>query len=177
VQAAILNGLRGGLGPANFAGLTRLNPMTTALVFSYTNAGAADTQGVDLGLNYYMSSAWTLGFNYSWFDFELSERSAAGDRVLPNSPENSGSLSLGYTGDRFDAGFAYRYVEEFDWAAGVFVGTVPQYDIIDLHFGFDVNDRLRLGINVANALDDEHIQAFGGDVIGRRALGSVTFSW
>ena len=175
VQTAILNGLRGGLGQ-NFPGLTRLSPTVTALVLSYANAGSADTQGVDAGLNLYLNDAWTLGFAYSWFDFELTESQDL-DRVLPNSPENSGSVSLAYSGARWDGGVAYRYVEEFDWAAGVFVGTVPQYDIVDVNFGFDVTDNFRLALNVANAFDDEHIQAFGGDVIGRRALGSVTFSW
>jgi outer membrane receptor protein involved in Fe transport len=175
VQTAILNGLRGGLGP-NFPGLTRLSPTTTALVLSYANAGAADTQGVDAGLNLYLNTAWTLGFAYSWFDFELKD-AQIGDRVLPNSPENSGSVSLAYSGARWDGSVAYRYVEEFDWAAGVFVGTVPQYDLVDVNFGFDVTDNFRVALNVANAFDDEHFQAFGGDVIGRRALGSVTFSW
>ena len=175
VQTLILNTLRGALG-SNAAGLTRLSPTLTGLVLSYANAGAADTQGIDLGVNFYLTDAWTLGVNYSWFDFELQE-SLDLDRVLANAPENSGSISLGYAGERFDGSVAYRYVEEFDWAAGVFVGTVPQYDIVDVNFGMDVTDGFRLAINVANAFDDEHIQAFGGDVIGRRALGSVTFSW
>ena len=32
-------------------------------------------------------------------------------------------------------------------------------------------------LNVANVLDEEHWESFGGDILGRRALGSVTFSW
>jgi outer membrane receptor protein involved in Fe transport len=174
VAAGINAFLTGALGP-NRAGITTVGGRP-ALVLSYTNAGTADTQGVDFGLNLYLTNQWNLAFNYSWFDFEIAELQG-GDRVLPNSPENSGSLHLGYNGSRFNAGIGYRYVEEFDWAAGVFVGTIPQYELIDLTAGFDVTDSIRLGLNVSNALDEEHIQAFGGDVITRRALGSVTFSW
>jgi len=40
-----------------------------------------------------------------------------------------------------------------------------------------VTDAITLGVNVSNLTDEEHWQAFGGDVLGRRALGSVEFSW
>ena len=40
-----------------------------------------------------------------------------------------------------------------------------------------INDNWRFGINVANAFDDEHWESFGGDIIERRALGNITFTW
>ncbi len=33
------------------------------------------------------------------------------------------------------------------------------------------------GRPAANLFDDEHWEAFGGDILGRRALGSITFNW
>ena len=48
---------------------------------------------------------------------------------------------------------------------------------MDLGFNFEINDDWGVGVNVANALDDDHYEAFGGDVLARRALGYVAYSW
>jgi len=156
-------------------GLTMVNG-SPAIVASYTNAGAADTQGIDFGLNYYITNTWNLALNYSWFDFELKDQQL-GDLVEPNAPENHASLGLGYVGDRFDFSVGFRWVDGFRWAAGVFVGDVPSYEVVDVGGNWKINDHIRLGVNVSNALDKEHYQSFGGDLISRRALGNVTFTW
>ena len=179
VRTQILNTLRGGLG-GNFAGLTTINGLP-ALVLSYTNAGTVDTEGIDFGVNVYVTNAWNVAFNYSWFDFEVQDfgrlLGPAQAQLLPNSPETSASASVGFNGERFDASVSGRWVDDFRWAAGVFVGDVPSYTTMDLTAGFDVTDSVRLGLSVTNLTDEEHWQSFGGDVLGRRALGSVAFSW
>ena len=43
--------------------------------------------------------------------------------------------------------------------------------------GYALTDDFEVGLNVSNLFDDEHIEAFGGDVIERRALASVTYRW
>lgn len=162
-------------------GLAILANGQPAIITSYTNAGTVETEGIDFGVNFFLSNTVNLAVNYSWFDFEVTDfgglTGAARDQLLPNSPENSASASLGFTFDRWDASIGYRWVDDFRWAAGVFVGDVPSYDTVDLNAGFEVTDNIRLGLNVTNALDDDHYQTFGGDVLGRRALGSVTFNW
>lgn len=174
VAAQILATLRGGLGP-NFAGLTTVNGRP-ALVLSYANSGVVDTQGVDVAFNYYVSNRWVADFSYSWFDFEVKEQNER-DQLLPNAPETKFSAGLAYTGDRLSTSLKYRWVDDFPWAAGIFVGEVPSYDLIDLSVGFRVTDNWELGVDVSNLLDDEHFQSFGGDLISRRALGHVSFSW
>ena len=57
------------------------------------------------------------------------------------------------------------------------MGDVPSYDVVDLGLGYDINDNWQVGVDVSNLLDDEHYQAFGGDLLSRRALGHVTFTW
>lgn len=174
VQAQILATLRGGLG-ANFAGLTDLNGQPT-LVLSYANAGVVDTEGIDFALNYYITGSWIADLSYSWFDFEVKE-SQLGDQLLPNAPENKLSAGLAYSGERLGASVKYRWVDDFAWAAGVFVGFVPSYDVVDLGVNYRINDNLQVGIDVSNLLDEENYQAFGGDIVTRRALGSVSFRW
>jgi iron complex outermembrane receptor protein len=174
VQAQILATLRGGLG-TNFPGLTAINGRP-ALVLSYTNAGKVDTQGVDFALNYYISNAWLADFSYSWFDFEVKESNAR-DQLLPNAPENKFTAGLSYNGERFGASLKYRWVDDFPWAAGIFVGNVPSYDLVDLSANYRLTDNWEFGIDVNNLLDDEHFESFGGDLLSRRALGHVSFSW
>jgi outer membrane receptor for ferrienterochelin and colicins len=178
LPAPVVAGIETFLGAALGArrgGLTTVNG-APALVFSYINAGEVDTQGAEVAVNYYLNNNWILDANYSFFDFEVQDQ-RAGDQLLPNAPENKFNLGVAFRGNRFDAKVAYRWVEEFDWAAGVFVGTIPQYDVINLSANFRLSDMLNFGVDVSNLLDDEHYEAFGGDLLSRRALGFVGVSW
>jgi iron complex outermembrane receptor protein len=177
VQAAILNTLRGNLPASLFALMSNLpNGQPIIALASYTNFGEVDTQGVDVGLNYYVTDHWLVDFSYSWFDFEVKQQ-RVGDKLLPNAPEHKGAVGLTYTAERFSGSAKYRYVDGFPWAAGSFAGDVPSYGLLDLALGYEINDHLGLGVDVSNLLDKEHWQSFGGDIIGRRVLGHVTFGW
>ena len=54
---------------------------------------------------------------------------------------------------------------------------MESYTTVDLGFNLDLNDGWAVGANVANALDDVHIESFGGDLLERRALAYVAFAW
>ncbi len=176
-QAAILGALRANL-PANlFALLSNLpNGQPIVALASYTNFGEVDTEGIDVGLNFYFTDQWLLDFSYSWFDFEVKQQ-FQGDRLLPNAPENKFALGLTYTGSRFGGSLKYRWTDDFPWAAGIFVGDVPSYSVVDLGLSYDITDNWQVGVDVSNLLDEEDFQTFGGDLIGRRALGHVSYSW
>ena len=178
VPAPLAAGLRQFLGLAlgnNLAGLTTVNG-APALVLSYTNAGEVDTRGGEIALNYYVNNNWILDFNYSHFDFEVKEQ-ALGDRLLPNAPENKFNLGLAWRGTSLDAKVSYRWVEEYDWAAGIFVGTVPQFDVVNVSANYRINNTFGIGADISNALDNEHYESFGGDLMSRRALGFVSVNW
>jgi outer membrane receptor protein involved in Fe transport len=147
-------------------------------VASYTNFGQVDTQGVDLGMTFYLNPEWTLNLNYSWFDFDIKDSLPGLDRLLlPNSPENKYAGAISYGGQRFDFAASYRWVDAFRWAVGPFQGDVPSYGTADFVANLRVTEAVELGINIANIFDEQHWEAFGGDLLGRRALGSVTFRW
>ena len=149
-----------------------------ALVFSYTNAGEVDTEGLELAANYYVTNNWIVDFNFSHFDFEVKPGTQVqGDQLLPNAPEQKWNAGLAYRGAKFDGKIAYRAVDGFDWAAGVFVGHVPSYDVINLSGRYRISEMFAVGFDVANATDDEHWEAFGGDLLHRRALGFVSVNW
>lgn len=166
------------LGPTFALMSNNVDGVPILALASYTNFGSVDTQGVDLGADWALTRNWNLGFTYSWFDFELQESRPGFERLLlPNTPEHAASASVGYVGERFDASLSYRWSDEFRWTVGPFQGQVPDYGVVDLVGNFDLNEHFSVGLNVANALDEEHWEAFGGDLLGRRALGSVTFRW
>lgn len=175
VQAGVTAFLAGALGPARRAGLTTVNGLP-ALVFSYANAGEVETQGAELALNYYVTNNWIVDFNFSHFDFDVKSQQT-GDRLLPNAPEKKFNAGLSYRGAKFDAKIAYRWVDEFDWAAGVFVGTIPQYDVVNVAANFRITPMFGVGADISNIFDDEHWEAFGGDLMSRRALGFVSINW
>lgn len=178
VPALVVPGLTDFLSKAlgaNRGGLTMVNGQP-AIVFSYTNAGEVDTQGGEIAINYYVTNHWLIDANFSLFDFDVKS-AAVGDRLLPNAPETKYNIGLGWRGDRFDAKATYRWVDEFDWAAGIFVGHIPQYDVINVNANYKITDNLGFGVDVSNALDDEHYESFGGDLMSRRALGFVSVNW
>ena len=56
-------------------------------------------------------------------------------------------------------------------------GEVEAYTTLDLVATYVLDERWTFGLNAANLLDSEHWEAFGGDLIGRRVLGSITFGF
>jgi hypothetical protein len=100
---------------------------------------------------------------------------AQGDRLLPNSAKHKGGVSLSYTGQQgFDASVSTRFIDSYEWAAGIFAGTIPSRQDIDVSVGYRINNYVRGHALVSNLLDQERFQQWGGSVIGRRILGGIT---
>jgi iron complex outermembrane receptor protein len=183
-----------------------LDGSTVVVGRTYANVGEVTTQGVDFGVQYFVNENWNLQASYSWFDFDIVgtdqlsstecvvtasgavPSNTAGCILLPNSPEHKGSLSAIFSKNRWSAGIAGRWVEGFRWAAGVFQGNVPEpltrgpaedfsYHTVDVNASVNLNEVMSLGLNVANATDNVHRQTFGGDLLRRRAILSLTFGW
>jgi outer membrane receptor protein involved in Fe transport len=147
---------------------------------TYANVGLVNTQGVDFGLQYFITPELNLQANYSWFDFEIvdvGDLQDLRDILLPNTPEHKGSLGLSMQRKRWSFTAAGRWVQGFRWSAGVFAGEVPSYTTMDVGATWQVTDLVQLGLNVANATDKVHRQTFGGDQNGRRALVNMTLTW
>ncbi len=176
LAALLLSRLQAALGPNFFILTNNLDGTPILGAVSYTNFGAVDTQGIDLGLNWSVTNAWTLNATYSWFDFDIQDSQPGLDRLLlPNSPKNKGSFGLGYLAERWNAGTSFRWTDKFRWVTGPFQGDVKAYTSVDLNANYDVTSTLTLGLSVSNLFDEEAYQSFGGDLIGRRSLLSLTY--
>ncbi|MEP6589959.1 MAG: TonB-dependent receptor [Gemmatimonadota bacterium] len=158
------------------AGLTRQEDGTTAIVVSYTNAGKVDQKGIDVGIGVQLNDEFRVDGTYSWFDFTVKEASAAGDQLLPNTPSRKGTLTLGYEGARngFDASISGRFIQSYDWAAGVFMGRIPSAELFSANVGYQITNRYRVFAVGTNIFDQQRYQLYGGAVVGRRILGGLT---
>jgi outer membrane receptor protein involved in Fe transport len=61
-----------------------------------------------------------------------------------------------------------------DWAYGNWVGPVPSSQTLNVAGGYRLTRFLRVHGVVTNLTDQRRYQAFGGAVIGRRALVGIT---
>lgn len=159
--------------------LTNREGESIVLFQSSTTFGKVDTRGVDVGFGYFFSDDLRLDFSYSWFDFGIAEdRGGQRDLLLPNAPENKASAGLTYTGDRWDASLRGRWVDSFFWFhASWFNGDVESYTTVDLSGNYRLNQHWTVGLHVANLFDDKHWEAWGADLLRRRALAHATFNW
>ncbi|MEX0602879.1 MAG: TonB-dependent receptor, partial [Bacteroidota bacterium] len=150
-----------------------LSPRT---IWSYVNVGKVNEGGVEVGANFYLSEDWLIRGNFSYFSFEVLEQHLY-DVLLPNTPSYRMGGGVTYThSDGHDVGASIKYLPTFEWAAGIYQGTIPAYTVVDLSGSFIVSSNFTVNVNVSNLLDRQHYQIFGGSLLGRRAVATVTWT-
>ena len=93
------------------------------------------------------------------------------------TPATRTGKPISYLATKYDVALKYRHVDGFPWSAGVFEGPIEDYDLVDLTANYRISERLQIGLNISNLLDEDHYQIFGGDLIERRALGHLSIRW
>ncbi len=143
-------------------------------VWSYGNAGRVSETGAEAGVNYYLSEELSLNANYAWFDFNILEQSA-NDQLMPNAPRNKLNGGVTYRSALgYEAGITVKYVPSFDWAAGIYQGRILAYTLVDLAARYNITPRIDAGINVSNLFNRVHYEIFGGSLLKRRAIATLT---
>ncbi len=159
---------------ARSALLATLANGSRAFALSYGQAGEVTERGVEFGLGIGITPELRADASYTFFDFDIDQQQLGQD-LVPNTPKHKGAVSLSYIGlQGIEAGFSARFVDGYDWEAGVFAGSIPSSQSIDVHGAYQLNPNLRLHAIVTNVLDQERYHLFGGSVIGRRFLGGMT---
>ena len=145
---------------------------------SYTNFDAVNIQGVDLALNYALPAGWRVSSSYSWFDFDVEHQPAGTEGLLlPNTPAHSMSAGMAYERGRISASADVRWVDDFRWADGFFLGDVKSYTVANLSAIYPLSSSVSVTVNVDNAFNDRHWETFGGAVVKRRALVGLQYNW
>ena len=153
----------------------------------YTNFGPVDVTGFDLGLTYLVTPELQVGGTYSYLsagDIEavVDEEDFAVDPISGvlvgsplNAPENKFTLNALYRADGgWSGSFGLRWVEEFEWGAGLYEGTIPSYTVVDGSVGYAITGNVELSIIGTNILDDQHVELIGAPEIGRQILGRIS---
>lgn len=145
-------------------------------VWSYGNAGRVEEWGTEVGANYYLSNELSLNANYAWFNFNILEASA-NDVLTPNAPTNKLNGGMTYRSARgYEASVTVKYVPSFDWAAGIYQGRILAYTLVDIAGSYSVTPTVQVGLNVSNLLNRVHYEIFGGSLLKRRAIGTLTLT-
>jgi len=163
-------GLNAQLGPL----LATLENGERAGVYSYTNAGEVRELGLELGGRYYLTDEISVDANYAYFDFDVKSQQL-GDVLLPNTPKHKFNVGLFYSSRAgYNASLTAKWVDKYQWAGGIFQGDIPQYTVVNISAGYQLTKNVRLEGSVYNLLNRKHYEIFGGSVLERRALATLT---
>ena len=174
VDSAVSNALNA-LTDANVRnGLTRLENGTTAVVLSFGNGGTVDEWGLELGANVSLTHELFVSTSYTWYDSKIHQ-AFPDDVVSPNTPENKGTIALDYKRvGSIDLSLEARFVESYVWKTGIWIGTVPASQNVDMSGGYQLNPHLRVFASATNIFGEQRFEVYGGAVIGRRVLAGLT---
>lgn len=143
-------------------------------IWSYSNAGKVHERGAEVALNFYLGDSWIFDVNYAFFDFSVLEKGEK-DILIPNAPKHKVNAGITYRHTNlFEAGLTIKHVPAFDWAAGIFQGPVPGYTLVNVAGNYHLLGNLEVGLNISNVFDRRHYQIFGGSLLGRRTIVSLT---
>jgi outer membrane receptor for ferrienterochelin and colicins len=157
-----------------------IDPVTgkAAFIVTPTNIGLVNEYGVEIGANYYVNDYVLLSADYAWLGTEVVENTVSANKILPNTSPHRITLNASYTvPQRYDVGVQFRYVEGFQWIAGLIEGSVPSYAVLNINAGYNVMEKLRLGVNIFNALDRRHYQIFGGTILQRYTTATLSYEF
>jgi outer membrane receptor for ferrienterochelin and colicins len=149
-----------------------------AFVITPTNIAVVDELGLEISATYFITQELNVHANYSYLDVDVSDNTVPQNKILPNTTPHRINVGAQYSRPGVvDARIDLRYVEGYDWIAGLYTGVVPSYAVVNLSAGYFVLPELRLGVNVFNLLDREHYEIFGGTILRRQVTGSVSYTF
>lgn len=145
-------------------------------LLSFGSFGEATDRGVELGATAWIRPDWRIEGSLTVTGFTVKSQ-AAESVISPNTPTRQFTAGTTYAGPRFSASGTVRGVNAFDWNAGIYVGRVPAFAVVDAAAGWKLRHGWRVDVDAANLLNHRHFEMFGGSRIGRRVLGSLVYTW
>ena len=164
--------------------------ISTPSIQAYRMAANAEntvtTQGASIGLNYFISTQFTLNGNYSWN--KLNENGTE-DPIIPayNTPEHKYNLGFSARDLHFSSEYMilrnyafninYKWVEGFKYEGSPqFTGTVPTYNLLDMQISKKIpKHHITTKLGSSNLLNNQHFEVYGGPYIGRMTYISLLF--
>ena len=145
--------------------------------YSYRNIGETTDRGVELSVQQ-RRAAWNWFFNTSWQDEpEFEGISTLVEQNLP--PEWRANVGLGYDPGPWFFNTNVNYQDEAYWGDVLFArGTTDSFTTLNVAAGFRLfEERMTLQVIGNNVTDEDVQQHIFGDIIGRKIVGQVGFSF
>ncbi|MFC2085956.1 TonB-dependent receptor domain-containing protein [Bacteroidota bacterium] len=146
------------------------------IILSYRNSDEAiNLWGIDVDLTYFASEKWRVRGTYSYVSEDLwPARGQQLEDMALNAPSHKigGSVQYFDPVGRLDAQLSVRYVHGFPVRAGVYVGNVESYAVVDLNAGWGIPGvpQSKISVVIQNLLDNRHQEFVGSPEIGRLSL-------
>ncbi|MCR8922853.1 TonB-dependent receptor [Dasania sp. GY-MA-18] len=131
------------------------------------NLGEAETEGVEMDVNWAPGERWSIRAAAAWMDTEITEEIEAGDgskgNKLQMAPDFSGSIITTYTvpvekGEVYVTG-TYIYQGEVFGGPGNFQSAkVDEWEQIDLRFGYRSYDEWSVTLWIENITNEEYFE-------------------
>jgi outer membrane receptor protein involved in Fe transport len=143
------------------------------------------TQGANLGVNYYYWKQHAFSFNYS---YNKLAKKVEDDPIIPafNTPLHKFNVGLNgrelwpnKAGNTWGYAVNYKWVDQYFWEGSPqFTGPVPGFDVVDAQVNYTLKKSgLNFKVGCSNLLNNLHIEAYGGPLIGRLAFAAIQYEW
>lgn len=166
------------------AGLAGLLPCC----FSYRNIGNVTDRGLEFSYDETLGNGWAWGFNYSYQDDPEVE--GIGTEVRPNGdvveavnlpPQSRANLRLGYDDGGWFFNANANYQDDAFWTDILdprFWGPTDSFTMLNAGIGVRLNEgRVSLSVDAQNLTDEDVQQHVFGDIISRKVVGKVAFTF
>ncbi len=149
----------------------------TMHALSNTNIGDVQQYGLEFGANYYFTDELKFTLNYMYYDaiINLDEDDP---ELLPNASPHRMNATISYdVPEEYDVSLQVNHTEGYDWLAGINVGKIPTYTLLNISAGYHLFTDFELGLNIYNVFNQFHYQVFGGTPIPRLTTFKLTYNF
>ncbi len=132
----------------------------------------SDDWGFELHAKYFISDAFSVFANYTWFNRPTGE---AGDL---NFPQNKIRAGLGYgTSVGMNGSLSYQWDQAYTSNNSTYPGKIDAKSLVDVSLGYGFKNRFAIEASATNLFDNEFRALPGFPKIGRRIIGRLTYDF
>ena len=142
------------------------NPVN--LMLTNINYGQVTLWGMDASLYAFLTPQISTDVNFSFLGKTKFWNFLTRSYDPINAPKYKINAKMAYNADKgFHGNVGFRYIPEFEWAAGVHYGIIDEYLVFDTMLGYRFAEKYDLLLNINNINGDVHREIIGGPKLGR----------
>ena len=142
------------------------NPVN--LMLTNINYGQVTLWGMDASLYAFLTPQISTDVNFSFLGKTKFWNFLTRSYDPINAPKFKINAKMAYNADKgFHGNVGFRYIPEFEWAAGVHYGIIDEYLVFDTMLGYRFAEKYDLLLNINNINGNVHREIIGGPKLGR----------